>query len=144
MTSPPAAQHSRPLWLAAFLTAILTPVLYLLGFTLLALAGGEYSSELAFRSVGIMFLFGLLPALGAMFFVGLPLVLLLRSQRLLTSLYVLAGAVAVGILTMTVLVTIVMKSPLAPLVLAWGAGLGAFAGVIFCVSAGIPFRERRT
>jgi hypothetical protein len=144
VNAPPGKQHARPLWLAAFLTAILTPVLYLLGFTLIALVGGEFSSELAFRSLGFMFLFGLLPALGAMYFVGLPLVMLLRSQRLLTSWYVLAGAVAVGILTMAVLVTVIMKSPFEPLVLVWGAGLGAFAGVIFCISAGIPFRERRT
>jgi hypothetical protein len=141
VNAPVAAQHSRPLWLAAFLTSILTPVAYLLALSLVSVAKGEYSSELAFRGAGFMFFVGLLPALGAMYCIGLPLVLLLRSQGLLTIAYVLIGAIVAGNFTMVALVSVVARSPLVAEVFAWGSGLGLLAGLIFCIAAGIPFRR---
>lgn len=143
MNPAPEPQHSRPLWMAALITAVATPVAYLLTLVLVSLIRGDYSSELAFRGAGFLFFVGLPPALGAMFFIGLPLVLLLRSQDLLTVGYVLVGAMGAGVLTLVALVLFVARSPLEFAVLTWGAGLGLFAGLIFCLAAGIPFRRSR-
>jgi hypothetical protein len=143
VSAPLPAQHSRPLWLAASLTAIVTPVAYLLALTLFSLVRGDYSSELLFRGAGFMLFAGFVPALIAMFVVGLPLVLLLKSQNLLTVGYVLIGAAVAGILTMIALVVFVARSRLGIEAFALGAGLGVFAGLIFCIAAGIPFRRPR-
>ena len=144
MNPQPQPQHSRPLWLGALIAAIATPIAYFLALFLVGYLRGDLSTELFFRSLGFLVIFGLPPVLGVVFLVGLPFTLLLRSQGLLTAPYVIAGAAIAGILTMVVLVNIIAQSRLEPEVFGWGAGLGLFAGLIFCLAAGIRFRKPQT
>jgi hypothetical protein len=139
---PPRAQHSRPLWVATIVTPLVIPLAYFLVLVAAEFAGEHSSSESVFRAIGILYMVGLPLAFGAMCLVGLPLVLLLRSQRMLTSGYVLIGASVIGVLTVAAFTGLVDGS-WHPILTLWGLGLGLFAGVVFCLIAGIPFRQPR-
>ena len=143
MTGEPAPQHSRPLWLAAFITAILTPVGYFFVLMLVSLVRGEFSAESSFRALGFLFFVVLAPSLGAMYLIGMPLALLLRSQGLLTVPYLMACAIGTGVSTIALLTALIAQDFPVLEVLGWGLVLGALAGIVFCVSAGIRFRSAR-
>ena len=142
MTGSPRPQHSRPLWIATIVTPLLTPLAYFLVLVAAEFTGVHASGESVFRAMGILYLVGLPLAFGAMGLVGLPLVLLLRSQSMLTPGYVLIGASVIGVLTMAVFTGLIGGSWDPGLTL-WGLGHGLFAGFLFCFVAGIPFRESR-
>jgi hypothetical protein len=139
---PPRAQHSRPLWVATIVTPLITPLAYFLVLVAAEFAGEHSSSESVFRAIGILYMVGLPLAFGAMCLVGLPLVLLLRSQRMLTAGYVLIGASVIGMLTMSTF-TGLTDGAWDPVLTLWGLGIGLFSGVVFCFVAGIPFRDSR-
>jgi hypothetical protein len=142
VTASPARQHSRPLWVATLATPLITPLACFLVLLVAEFMGEHSSSESMFRAIGILYMVGLPLAFGAMCLVGLPLVLLLRSQALLTPRYVLIGASVIGVLTIAAFFGL-MDDSWDPVLTLWGLGLGLFAGVVFCLVAGIPFREPR-
>jgi hypothetical protein len=136
---PAPAQHSRPLWIATLVTPLLTLLSYFLVLLTLEFASEHPSPESVFRAIGILLMVGLPLAFGAMCLIGLPLVLLLRSQRMLTPGYVLIGASVIGVLTMSAFSGL-LGGAWDPLLTLWGLGLGLFSGFVFCFVAGIPFR----
>jgi hypothetical protein len=142
VTASPEPQHSRPLWVATIATPLLTPLALFLVLMVIEYTSDHPSPESLFRAIGIIFLLGFPLALGAMCLVGLPLVLLLRSQKMLTPGYVLIGASVTGVLTMAAF-TGMTSGAWDPVLTLWGLGLGFFAGLVFCLVAGIPFRRPR-
>jgi len=129
---------------AALITALFTPVLFFVALLAINLLRGEPIGEPAFRGMGFMVLFGLPISLGATYLAGLPLALLLRSQHLLTPKYVIPGAALLGATTLSVLTLTVMRTTLTPDAMAVGLGVGTIAGIVFCLTAGIAFRQRAT
>ncbi len=140
MSGARQSQHSRPLWVATLITPLVTPLAYLLVLLTIDYTSDHHSPESIFRAIGILYFVGMPLAFGAMFLVGLPLVLLLRSQQLLTTGYVLIGSTVVGMLTMAAFSGL-MDGRWNPVLTLWGLGLGLFAGFVFCLAAGIPFRR---
>jgi len=144
VSGAPPTQHSRPLWLAALITALLTPAIFFGVLLAINLVRGEASGELAFRGMGFLIFFGLPLSLGATYLVGLPLALLLRSQQLLAPKYVIPGAALVGATILSVLTLTILRTTLTLQAIAVGLGVGAVAGIVFCLTAGIAFRLRAT
>jgi hypothetical protein len=136
-----APQHSRPLWIAS----LVTPVAALTAWFALQL-GLEFARSgsvpgVMMRLLVLLILFGGPVAFGAMFFLGLPSLLLLRSQNMLTGLNVCLAATIVTTIAIVGFMLSMRQRPGLELV-AWALGLGVFAGATFCLAAGIPFRRR--
>jgi hypothetical protein len=141
VTSPHPAQHSRPLWVAALVSALFVPVAFFCALLAVNAVRGEASGESTFRGIGFVFLFGLPLSLGATYLVGLPFALLLRSQRLLTVKYVVAGAALLGAFAIVGLTFVVLRAPVTLDAVAVGVAVGAIAGLVFCATAGVAFRR---
>jgi hypothetical protein len=79
---------------------------------------------------------------GAMFLLGLPLVLALRACGLLIAGVVWSAAVSIGAVAMLTIYWI--DGTGIGLEAFWfGEGCGAFAGLVFVLAAGIPWRRAR-
>ncbi|MBC8024374.1 MAG: hypothetical protein H7Y89_00135 [Steroidobacteraceae bacterium] len=126
------------------IAALATPAVFYGGLLAVYLIRGESIGELGFRGLGFLILFVLPLSLGAACFVGLPLVLLLRSQNLLTPRYVIFGAALLGATALSVLTIAVMREALTFGAIAVGVGVGVVAGVVFCLAAGIAFHHHAT
>jgi hypothetical protein len=134
-------QHSRPLWVAS----IVTPVAALgAGFVVLCALtvanGGELGSAVL-EMLRLLAVLGLPLATGAMFLIGLPLVLLMRSQRMLTAENVCVAATVIATVSLFGILGI-LGAWLDVEYLVFTPVIGAFAGAVFCLVAGIPFRRR--
>jgi hypothetical protein len=137
------AQHRRPLWLAALAAALSVPAFYAVLVVALAeraarLHHPPYWGESGAQALGASVFFALPVSAGAMLFLGLPAVFMLRSLEVLLVPHVciaaaFTGASALGVLT--------LGSPLAASALPWGATYGLAAGVVFCAVAGIRWRK---
>jgi hypothetical protein len=141
VSSADVAQHSRPLWVAS----LASPVAALAGCFLvlcgMELATGKRLAALeALDFLEVIATFGLPIALVAMFFMGLPLVMLMRSQRMLTAENVCAAATVIAVVATFGFLTLIGAWP-DPDVLIWVPVMGALAGAVFCLVAGIRFRS---
>jgi len=137
----PAAQHTRPLWLACLLTSLALPLVFSgLVIAFAVINGGTVFSEELARALGFIFLFGFPYSLGVTLLLGLPTVLLLRELRRLTALNVCAVGGMAGVVTVTIFQLVsTMNFEWAPM--AFGLGLGVGAAFVFALIAGIPLRR---
>ena len=139
--SDTAAQHKRPLWLAALLTSIGAPLVYYIGaLALNVVTGGSFYSEEAFRALGFVIFIGLPASVAAMFILGMPFVLLLRAVGKLSALNVSLGAAIIGAVTSSMVVRVTGGTPEMLPELGVGALIGLLAGAIFSTIAGLRFR----
>lgn len=130
-------QHRRPLWLGVVLSAVAVP----LCFAVLMLRAAPTHDD--FRGIVGAFAVTSLVELAAILMLGLPYILWLRSRGTLNAVFVCLGATLVGALTVAILNVALNWNHRPPAVssLAYGAGLGFFAGVVFCAGAGIWTRR---
>jgi hypothetical protein len=133
VTSPHPAQHSRPLWVAALVSALFVPVAFFCALLAVNAVRGEASGESTFRGIGFVFLFGLPLSLGATYLVGLPFALTVK--------YVVAGAALLGAFAIAGLTFVVLRAPVTFDAVAVGVAVGAIAGLVFCATAGVAFRR---
>lgn len=139
--SDTAAQHKRPLWLAALLTSIGAPLVYYIGaLAVNVVTGGSFYSEEAFRALGFVMLIGLPASVAAMFILGMPFVLLLRAIGKLSALNVSLGAAAIGAVTFSMLIRVSGGTPEMLPEIGIGAFIGLLTGAIFSTIAGLRFR----
>jgi hypothetical protein len=135
-------QHRRPLWLAALVTSVAVPI----GYFLLVLAASALRNEApgdgTARAFGYTMMFGLPVTAGAMFLLGMPVVLMLRSMNSLRALHVCIGAAVAGGLALSLLFAMTGGNDHG-LSFVWGGLVGLFAGVVFCAVAGVRWRELR-
>jgi len=139
--APPA--HTRPLWFAGLIAAVSVPFAYLLVVVVIEIANsGSAFGEEIMRGMGFLMMFGVPFCLVVMLVLGYPLALLLRKFGRLSALNLCAGAVVIGA---TVALLGGRMSPsesvLSLMLAAFGAVAGLFAGIVFCLVAGIPFRR---
>jgi hypothetical protein len=137
-----APQHSRPLWLASLVTPFVALIAWFVVVAALDVARSGPGSEVAFRMFGAIVMLGLPPAYGAMFLVGLPLLLLMRSQRMLTGPNVCLLATIVAVLTLITFFALIAEGWPEVELLGWSVVIGLLAGVTFCLVAGISLRWR--
>jgi drug/metabolite transporter (DMT)-like permease len=136
-------QHRRPLWLAALVTTFVVPAFYV-GYEAaqaLVTRGSLASDGRAVSPLfGIMFA-GVMVTAFSMYVVGLPLVLALRREGRLTLPYVCSAAAAAGVAGVLAVV-LAFDSELHPALLAFGAGFGLLAGLVFGLVAGVRLRRQ--
>ena len=78
-----------------------------------------------------------------MFVFGYPLALILRKLDRLSAFSLCGGAVAIGATIAAVIAKVFFPSnPVHIVIPLLGAATGLFAGLVFCLVAGIPFRRQ--
>ena len=77
----------------------------------------------------------------AMYLFALPVLMVFRKRGLLGFLTACALTTLVGALILPGVLGLIFGGPFNVVLMAWGAGFGAGAGVIFCLVAGIPWRQ---
>ena len=144
---PEAAQASRspthPLWFAGLVAAVSAPFAYWVVLVVIefSIHGVSMSDEIM-RGLGVMAMFGVPLSLVVTFVFGYPLALLLRKADRLSALTLCAGAVAIGGTMAAVIAKRFFPSnPVDVVIPLLGAGTGLFAGIVFCLVAGISFRR---
>jgi threonine/homoserine/homoserine lactone efflux protein len=143
---PEAAQaaqpRTQPLWFAGFIAAVSVPPAYWAVLMLVEVVkGGSPFSEDVMRGLGLLMIYGAPICLAVMLVLGYPLALLLRRLGRLSALNLCAGAFIIGF-GLTAAAWLMSPSAgfqiLAPVV---GGATGLFAGIVFCLVAGIRFRR---
>jgi len=141
-TAPTTAPGSFPLWFAALVTAISVPfACWVVLFVIEVALGGSPFGEEIMRSLGAMMFIGIPMSLLVMFLLGYPLALLLRRFGKLSALTVCAGGAVIGALFALASSDNIPVHEVDPQLVLFAAGAGLFAGIVFCLVAGIPFRR---
>jgi len=141
---PEPRAHTHPLWFAGLIAAVSAPLAYwtVLVVIELAINGGSVSEEIM-RSLGLLAMVGLPASLVVTFLLGCPLALALRKRGKLSAFNLCAGALFIGAALAVILAKLAFPSNGVELALpALGAGTGLFAGIVFCLAAGIPLRRQ--
>jgi len=139
---PGPEQHRRPLWAAAFVTILITPVLYIAFEMVIAAvehgrwgpAPGTGEIHLALLSIAIVFCSGIA------FAIGLPLIVALRRAGRLQGGWICGAGVLSGLIGMCALMLLFGTLPDLE-VLAFGALMGLAAGAVFALVAGVQWRR---
>jgi hypothetical protein len=135
-------QHSRPLWIASLVTPAVTLAAWFAVLCAVEFArSGSIPGEMV-RLLALLVLVGLPVAFGAMFLLCLPLLLLMRSQGMLTGRNVGIVSIAVATIALVGFFSIALRQRLDVQLVPWCLGLGLFSAAVFCLVAGIPFRGR--
>lgn len=135
--------HVHPLWFAALVAAVSAPLAWWIVLVVIefSIHGVSITDEIM-RGLGMMAMFGVPLSLIVMFLFGYPLALLLRKLDRLSALGLCAGAAAIGATMAAVIAKIFFPSnPVDSALPLLGAATGLFAGFVFCLVAGIPFRR---
>lgn len=129
-------QHKRPLWLGLLLGSIAPPVCFLAGM-LISFRSAEYPPPLLATSF-IILIVAFPYSFIAVFGLGLPYVLWLRSRNYLNVLTVIVGAVILGSIGFVIFVLAPdWRYKAADLSEAWfGPLFGLVAGIAFCIGTG--------
>jgi hypothetical protein len=132
-------QHRRPLWVAALVTCLTIPTLFFL-------IAGYFDREPAepvrknFAEQGPLALFAALPLSAiAMYALAMPLIVRSRNQGVLSLLRVCAICVGAGVVVMILFCLLLQVLP-SLVLLAFAAGVGLFAGLLFAWTAGVRLR----
>jgi hypothetical protein len=142
--APEPRAHTHSLWFAGLVAAVSAPLAYwtVLIVIELSIGGGSVSEEIM-RSLGFLAMVGVPVSLVVTFLLGCPLALALRKHGRLFALNLCAGALFIGAALAVLLAQSAFPSNAVDLALpALGAGTGLFAGIVFCLVAGIPFRRQ--
>jgi len=143
MNEPAHRAHRRPFWLAALVTCIAVPTAFAL-FMLVtsAISGGMAGVKRVSELLLLPFLIGVPVSAIAMFLFAMPVLMLFRERRLLGVLTVCALTIFVGALILPVAMTLFSRGDFIWVLMPWGAGCGALAGLVFCLTAGVPWRPK--
>jgi hypothetical protein len=138
--------HTQPLWFAGLVAAVAAPFAYWVVLVVIELSIHGFSiSEEIMRGLGMMAMFGVPLSLIVMFMFGFPLALLLRKLDRLSALNLCGGAVVIGAVMAAVIAKLFSPSnPVDVMLPLLGGATGLFAGIVFCLVGGIPFRTRST
>ncbi|HEY6124266.1 MAG TPA: hypothetical protein VIV63_06420 [Steroidobacteraceae bacterium] len=139
--TPPA--HTHPLWFAALVAAVSAPLAYWIVLAAIELwIGGGSISDVIMRTLGMVAMIGVPVSIIAMFVFGYPLALLLRKLGTLSALSLCTGAVVIGAAFAAGIAKMFFPTnPVDVVTPLLGAATGLFAGIVFCLVAGIRFRR---
>lgn len=135
--------HTRPLWVAGLIAAVSAPIAFwaVLAGIELAIRGGSLGEEIM-RALGMMAMFGIPLSLAVTFIVGYPIALWLRKVGRLSAPNLCAGALVIGVIMAVVLSRLAFQTiPVHVGTVAVGGAVALFAGIVFCLAAGISFRR---
>jgi len=133
-------QHRRPLWLAALATSLVVPLAYLCASALFERDPGETVAD-QLDETGPVALFAALPISAfAMYALALPLIIRWRTQGDLSFLRACAACVGAGIVAITLFCLLLQVLP-SLILLAFGAGVGLGAGLVFSLVGGVRLRN---
>src|SRR5512138_3576679 len=138
-----SSQHRRPLWLGV-LAASLAPAVSII-FVGFASASRYPPLTKLLKTIGMVFALTTPVALAGILVLGLPLVLWLRSRKVLNAAYVCIGAIAIGVFAWAVVgwvITYDHRLPNSSMLLV-GAVFGLISGVAFCIGSAIGFSARQ-
>lgn len=133
-------QHRRSLWLAAALTALAVPVLFLLAIYLLAVVDSRSlapDGEVHSRAAGAIIFAGLPISAIGMYVIGMPMILLLRRLRWLAVLPVTLAAAIAGAVCFTALTFFFSRTWPDLEGLLFGVCVGIGAGLVYSWLAGL-------
>jgi hypothetical protein len=134
--------NKRPLWFAGFIAAVSVPPAYSAVLAMVELAkGGSPFGEEFMRGLGFLMIYGAPICLAVMLVLGYPLALLLRKFGRLSALNLCAGAFAIGFMVTATTYAVSPSGSFPVLFPVIGGAVGVFAGIVFCLVAGIPFRR---
>jgi len=102
--------------------------------------GGSAFGEELMRGLGFLMVYAVPTCLAVMFVLGYPFALTLRKFGRLSLLNVCAGAFVIGFVVAAAAYLIDPSSAFRILYPMIGGAIGLFAGIVFCLVAGIPFR----
>jgi hypothetical protein len=137
-----AQPNARPLWLAAFFAAVSVPPTYWAVLILVEVAkGGSAFGEELMRSLGFLMVYAVPTCLAIVLVLGYPFALLLRKIGKLSALNVFAGSFGIGFVVTAAANLIASSGAFHILYPMIGGAMGLFAGIVFCLVAGIPFRR---
>lgn len=139
----PDPQHRRPLWVAALVTCLTIPTLFFF-------IAGYFDRDPAepvrknFAEQGPLALFAALPLTAiAMYALAMPLIVIWRNQGLLSLPRICAACIGAGVVAMTFFCLLLQATP-SLVLLAFAAGVGLFAGLLFSWTAGVRLRNAGT
>ena len=134
--------NKQPLWFAGFIAAVSVPPAYWAVLVMVELAKGRSAfGEELMRGLGFLMIYGAPTCLAVMLVLGYPLALLLRKFGRLSALNLCAGAFAMGFLVTATAYAVSPSGSFRVLFPVIGGAVGLFAGIVFCLVAGIPFRR---
>lgn len=137
---PAAPAHRRSLLVAALVTTLAIPVLFAIAMGMVDLIiAGHTGGELFFRGLGVVVFVGIPLTAVAVLLLGTPVVLQLRRLGMLNASRVSLIAAIIGAVVMVI--TFGLFGTWDPLAILMGAVTGAAGGLIFCLAAGIRFRN---
>ena len=140
LAAPP---NARPLWFAAFIAAVSVPVACWVVIIFIEFANhSSFLGEEVMRSLGVLMFFGVPMSLVVMYAVGYPLALTLRHFGKLKALNVCAGGLVIGALFALAGSPYLPAGDIDPQLVLFAGGACLFAGIVFCLVAGIPFRRQ--
>lgn len=138
-------QHGRSLWLAAALTTLAVPILFLLAIYLTGVIGSRSlapGGEELFRAAGAVLIAGVPISAFGMYVIGMPLVLLLRRRRWLTVPAVCLAAAIAGASCFSALVFSISRAGPDLEGLTFGVCTGIGAGLVYSWLAGLRWSHK--
>ena len=135
-------QHRRSLWIAAYVTILLAPILYVaFEVAVAAIEHGRIEFAPGTGQIYLMLIcIGLVASTLIMIVIGLPLVFALRRMGRLTGPWVRGAGAVAGMAGMAAVMFLFSALPDRE-VLALGAGLGLACGAVFGLVAGLRWRS---
>lgn len=135
--------HIHRLWFAGLVAGVTAPLAYWVVVFVIELwnSGGSVTEE-TMRFLGLTTMFGIPLSLLVMLVFGYPLIFLLRKNNRLSALNICTGALVIGALVAVALAKAAFTSNSVHIAIPLlGGATGLFAGIVFSLVAGIPFRR---